>query len=42
MYKKEPQPLSHTIYKNELKVDHRPVIRAKIIKCLRRKYRTSQ
>ena len=32
--KKEPQTLSHTIYKNELKMDSRLTVRAKPIKCL--------
>lgn len=32
--KKEPQTLSHTIYKNELKMDSRLTVRAKTIKCL--------
>ena len=33
--KKEPQTLSHTIYKNELKMDSRLTVRAKTIKCLK-------
>lgn len=37
--KKEPETLSHTIYKNELKMDSRLTVRAKVS---RRKYRTSQ
>lgn len=30
---KQPLLLSHTIYKNEYKIDHRPNIRTKCMKC---------